>query len=79
MSAFLAEHSLIATSIVKTVVLLFLVLTALAYLTWFERKVVGHIQSRWGPYRVGPHGLVATARRWPEVHHEGRSVPDWRG
>jgi NADH-quinone oxidoreductase subunit H len=58
LSAFLAAHSLIATSIVKTVVLLFLVLTALAYLTWFERKVVGHIQSRWGPYRVGPHGLL---------------------
>ena len=58
MSEFLAQHSLIATSIVKTVVLLFLVLTALAYLTWFERKVVGHIQSRWGPYRVGPHGLL---------------------
>ncbi len=58
MSAFLAQHSLIATSIVKTIVLLFLVLTALAYLTWFERKVVGHIQSRWGPYRVGPHGLL---------------------
>jgi NADH-quinone oxidoreductase subunit H len=58
MSAFLDAHWLLATSIVKTVVLLFLVLTALAYLTWFERKVVGHIQSRWGPYRVGPHGLL---------------------
>src|SRR5260370_566946 len=37
---------------------MFLVLTALAYLTWFERKVVAHIQSRWGPYRAGPHGLL---------------------
>jgi NADH-quinone oxidoreductase subunit H len=55
---FLVAHSLIATSVVKTVIFLFLILTALAYLTWFERKVVGHIQSRWGPYRVGPHGLL---------------------
>src|SRR2546422_10632872 len=37
---------------------MFLLLTALAYLTWFERKVVAHIQSRWGPYRAGPHGLL---------------------
>ncbi len=29
-----------------------------AYLTWFERKVVAHIQSRWGPYYVGAHGLL---------------------
>src|SRR6202022_285051 len=42
----------------KVVVLLFVLLTALAYLTWFERKVVAHIQARWGPYRVGPHGLL---------------------
>src|SRR3989440_11088896 len=42
----------------KIAVLLFIVLTVNAYLTWFERKVVAHIQSRWGPHRVGPHGLL---------------------
>ena len=58
MSDFLAQHPLLVVSLVKVVVLLFLLLTAVAYLTWFERKVVAHMQSRWGPYRAGPHGLL---------------------
>jgi NADH-quinone oxidoreductase subunit H len=57
-SEFVAQHALLLAWVVKTAVMLFLLLTALAYLTWFERKVVAHIQSRWGPYRVGAHGLL---------------------
>ncbi|HET9804892.1 MAG TPA: NADH-quinone oxidoreductase subunit NuoH [Candidatus Acidoferrum sp.] len=48
-------------TIVKIILLLFIVLTVNAYLTWFERKAVAHIQSRWGPHRVGPHGLLQPA------------------
>src|SRR6202050_5261723 len=35
-----------------------ILLTAVAYTVWLERKVVGHIQNRWGPTRVGPFGLL---------------------
>jgi NADH-quinone oxidoreductase subunit H len=55
---FIAQHPVLVVSLVKIVILLFLALTTLAYLTWFERKVVAHIQSRWGPYYVGAHGLL---------------------
>jgi NADH-quinone oxidoreductase subunit H len=55
---FIAQHPVLVVSLVKIVILLFLTLTTLAYLTWFERKVVAHIQSRWGPYYVGAHGLL---------------------
>jgi NADH-quinone oxidoreductase subunit H len=55
---FIAQHAVLVVSLVKVAILLFVVMTALAYLTWFERKVVAHIQSRWGPYYVGAHGLL---------------------
>ncbi len=58
MNEFAANHPLLVVALPKIVIVLFVLLTALAYLTWFERKVVAHIQSRWGPYRVGPHGLL---------------------
>ena len=58
---FITQHPILVVSIVKVAVLLFAVLTVNAYLTWFERKLVGHIQSRIGPYFVGAHGLLQPA------------------
>jgi len=57
-NSFLNANAELVITVVKIVLLLFIVLTVNAYLTWFERKVVAHIQSRWGPHRVGPHGLL---------------------
>ncbi|MHB8755085.1 MAG: complex I subunit 1/NuoH family protein [Candidatus Acidiferrales bacterium] len=55
---FVTHHPVLVVSLIKIAIALFVVMTALAYLTWFERKVVARIQSRWGPYWVGPHGLL---------------------
>ena len=49
---------LILFALAKIVVILFLLLTLVAYTVWFERKLVARMQSRWGPTRVGPHGLL---------------------
>ena len=45
-------------SILKVVVVVVITLTAVAYTVLLERKVLGRIQNRWGPSRVGPFGLL---------------------
>jgi NADH-quinone oxidoreductase subunit H len=55
---FISQHPVLVAAVVKIALLLFIVMTALAYLTWLERKAIAHIQSRWGPYNVGAHGLL---------------------
>lgn len=48
-------------SLVKCLVVLLILLTAVAYIQLAERKIVGRMQSRVGPTRVGPFGLLQPA------------------
>ena len=45
-------------SVLKIAVVLVITLTAVAYTVLLERKVLGRMQNRWGPSRVGPFGLL---------------------
>ena len=45
-------------TLIKMAIVFGVFMTTLAYLQWVERKVLAHIQSRTGPLRVGPHGLM---------------------
>ena len=44
--------------VVKSLVVFIALMLLIAYNTLFERKVLGHIQVRYGPNRVGPFGLL---------------------
>jgi NADH-quinone oxidoreductase subunit H len=44
-------------TVIKVAVVTVLLLMSVAYTVLLERKLVGRIQNRWGPTRVGPFGL----------------------
>ena len=45
-------------SLLKVIVVTVVLLMSVAYTVLLERKLVGRIQNRWGPSRVGPFGLL---------------------
>ncbi len=58
MSAFLqSDFGIIILTLLKSLAIIVPLLIGVAYLTYFERKVMGAIQLRKGPNVVGPFGL----------------------
>jgi len=53
--------NLVVFPLIRSLILVFAVLTGAAYLTWMERKLLGRFQIRYGPNRAGPFGLLQPA------------------
>jgi len=47
-----------AAALVKILVVFTVVMLMVAYATWVERKLIGHMQTRLGPTMTGPMGLL---------------------
>ena len=58
MSGNLSVGWFVLISVIKILIAVPILLGIVAYTVWLERKLVGHIQNRWGPSRVGPFGLL---------------------
>jgi NADH-quinone oxidoreductase subunit H len=48
----------LAIDLIRSAVVIFALLTGMAYMTWFERRVISKLQVRIGPNRVGTFGLL---------------------
>jgi len=54
----LSDWTLWLEWLIKSLFVIFALLTGFAYLTWYERRALARIQARIGPNRAGPMGLL---------------------
>jgi NADH-quinone oxidoreductase subunit H len=70
------DFALILEWIIKSVILVVILLTGFAYLTWYERKVLARIQVRYGPNRAGIFGLLQPVADGLKLIFKEELIPD---
>jgi len=48
----------LAVNVIRALIVIFALLTCMAYMTWFERRVISRLQARIGPNKTGWEGLL---------------------
>jgi NADH-quinone oxidoreductase subunit H len=66
----------ISILLIKTLVVFAVSMLIVAYSTWIERKVLGHVQLRYGPMRVGWHGLLQPIADGVKGFFKEEVIPD---
>jgi NADH-quinone oxidoreductase subunit H len=61
--------------LIKIAVVVGIVMAHVAYATYFERKVIGHMQVRLGPMRVGFHGLLQPIADFTKLFFKEDIIP----
>jgi NADH-quinone oxidoreductase subunit H len=62
--------------VAKILVAFVFVLLTVAYATWAERKIIGHMQVRIGPNRVGWFGLLQPIADGLKLFFKEEIIPD---
>ena len=63
-------------TIIKAFVLVNVLMGFFALMTWVERKLIGRFQTRYGPNRVGPYGLLQPIADLGKMLQKESVVPD---
>lgn len=68
--------SVVLLSVIKSIVIILLLLLGFAYLTYYERKLLGRFHVRLGPNRAGPYGLLQPIADAVKAIFKEEVIPD---
>ena len=66
----------VLVTLIKAFVLANVLMGFFAFMTVFERKLIGRMQTRHGPNRVGPKGLLQPIADLGKLHPQADMIPD---
>jgi len=70
------DWALVLEWVIKSFILVMVLLTGFAYLTWYERKALSRMQVRYGPNRAGKFGLLQPIADAVKLIFKEELIPD---
>jgi NADH-quinone oxidoreductase subunit H len=70
------DWGLVLEWVIKSFILVMVLLTGFAYLTWYERKALSRMQVRYGPNRAGKFGLLQPIADAVKLIFKEELIPD---